>query len=391
MPRPVESNSYDWIASAVTGRERDGLLRHLHISDLATGRLLVRDGREFINFGSNDYLGLAAEPRILDAARRALGDVGWGSGASPLIHGRSRYHAECEAAIASFEQTESAITFATGYSANVAAIGSLVGKGDYLFSDARNHASIIDGCRLSRATVHVYQHADTEHLRDLLHAAPSRGRRLIVSDSLFSMDGDFAPLPQLVELAEEHGAMLLVDEAHATGVWGADGRGAAEYFCVEDRVPVRVGTLSKGLGGIGGFLVGDASIIHWCANRGRSYVFSTAAPAAACAAATEAIQMVRDEPHRRTQLQQMASWMRAMVQELGYTIGPTTSQIVPILLGDVGETMRIAAALADRGFFVPGIRPPSVPDQAARLRISLTYSHSMDDLQKLIDALRAVG
>jgi 8-amino-7-oxononanoate synthase len=342
------------------------------------------DGRRLVNFGSNDYLGLAADERLANAAVEAIRASGWGTGASPLIAGYTDWHRKLEERLADFCRTDAAIVFGSGYAANVGAITALVGKGDTIFSDERNHASIIDGCRQSQADVQVYRHADAGHLAELLAAHSTggnatRGRRLIVTDTVFSMDGDVAPLSEIAELAERHGAMLMIDEAHATGVFGAHGRGIAEMLGVSHRVHVHVGTLSKALGCSGGFVAGSRPLVDWLVNRSRPYVFSTAHPAANAAAACAALDVVRDEPQRRVRLLSLADGLREQLRAAGWDVGRSATQIVPIILGDSQRTMDLAKALREAGLFVPGIRPPSVPLGQSMLRVSLSAMH--DDTQ----------
>jgi 8-amino-7-oxononanoate synthase len=346
------------------------------------------DGERLINFGSNDYLGLAADPRLLDAATAAMAKQGFGSGASPLVTGRTDAQAELERALAHFEQTEAALVFPSGFAANLGAVTSLAGRGDVVFSDAKNHASLIDACRLSRADVQVYRHTDLAHLRALLSSAARYRRRFLVTDALFSMDGDVAPLIELVELADQFHAILIVDEAHSTGVFGAGGRGVCEALEVEHLVPVRVGTLSKALGSIGGFVVGERRLIEWLFNRARSFVFSTALPAACHEASRAALRIVQDEPERRAELLRCAARVRAALAEQGWSIGASTSQIVPIALGDPQRTIEMADRLRGQGLLVPGIRPPTVPVGQSLLRISLSWAHSQEDLDHLLSALR---
>ncbi len=355
------------------------------------GDQILIAGKAFINFGSNDYLGLAADPRVSQAVSRTLGESGWGSGASPLVTGRGRLHARLEEQLAIFEGTPAALLFSTGFAANVGAITALVSLGDAVFSDAKNHASIIDGCRLSGATIQVYRHNDVDHLRDLLSATNISRRRLIVTDSLFSMDGDLAPLPQIAQLASEHAAMLLVDEAHATGVFGANGRGVCEQLGVDDGVHVRVGTLSKALGSSGGFVAGSRPLIDWLANRARPYVFSTAMPEAMAAAGLEALRLVAAEPARRSRLLWDAARLRDRLSGAGLNVGASQSQIVPIRLGDPQQAMDAATALRKKGLFVPGIRPPTVPEGESLLRISLSWLHSTEHQDQLVQALREIG
>jgi 8-amino-7-oxononanoate synthase len=345
-------------------------------------------GRAVVNFGTNDYLGLAAEC-LSGAVREAVASSGWGSGASPLVTGRGALHAQLEQELACFEGTEAALLFPSGFAANLGAIAALVGRGDVVFCDKKNHASIIDGCRLSGARLQVFPHRDLRRLQRSLGRADGYRRRLIVSDGLFSMDGDLAPVPELAELAEQFGAMLMIDEAHATGVFGPNGRGVCEHLGAEDGVHVRVGTLSKGLGSIGGFVAGSRPLVDWLFHRARPYVYSTAAPEAVAAAALQAIRLVREEPHRRRQLLENARELREALSRQGWNTGDSASQIVPVIVGEPQPTMRIAQALQDRGLFVPGIRPPSVPAGQSLLRISLSYAHTPEHRGRLLEAMQA--
>ena len=348
------------------------------------------DGRQFIGFGSNDYLGLSADSRLVDAMRQAAGYIGCGSAASPLISGRGVIHARLERELAAFEQTEASLVFPTGYAANVGTIGALVSKPDAIFSDERNHASIIDGCRLSGARIHVYRHADLDHLAHLLGATDSFRRKMIVSDSLFSMDGDFAPLPALVKLAHDYQAILMIDEAHATGVFGDTGRGLCEHFAVETEVDVRVGTLSKALGCFGGFVVGNRQLIELILNRARTYIFSTAQPEAIANATLAALEIVQTEPERRQRLMKLSEQLRHRLTVDGWNIGTSTSQIVPIIIGAADPTMAMCDRLKELGFFVPGIRPPSVPPGKSLLRTSVTASHTREMIDRFCDALASL-
>lgn len=389
-----------WIDGKLDRLERAGLRRRLAQRDGPQTATVTLDGRELVNFGSNDYLGLAADPRLAAAAHAAIDRDGWGSGASPLVSGRSASHVELERRLAEFEGTEAALVFPSGFAANAGVIPALVNRRDAIFGDAENHASLIDGCRLSRATWLVYPHGDASALEAMLRDAGRFRRRLIVTDTLFSMGGDFAPLAELAELAERYGAMLMVDEAHATGVYGAHGRGVVEhlsgsvpFFGSEKKgtdpfcVCIRVGTLSKALGTGGGFVCGRQSLIDWLANRARSYVFSTAQPAATMAAAIAALDIVAQEPQRRVELLERAADLRARLNAQGWNTGRSESQIIPLMVGDADRTMQLAAALREAGFFVPGIRPPSVPVGESLLRLSLCHHHSADMIQALLDAL----
>jgi 8-amino-7-oxononanoate synthase len=382
----------DWLDDALADLDHRALRRRLAArSGPQRGDRIEIDGQLLVNFGSNDYLGLASHPEVIAAVRSSLDKEGWGAGASPLVTGRSELHAALERELAAFEGTEAALLFATGYAANVGTITALVGKGDAIYSDELNHASIIDGCRLSGAAVHVYRHCDLDHLATLLKQRESFGRRLIVTDSLFSMHGDFAPLPGLASLAEEHGAMLFVDEAHATGIFGEYGGGLCKQLPLKAGVHIRVGTLSKALGSHGGFVAGTLKLIDWLTNRARPYVFSTAAPAAVAAAGIAALAIVAREPQRRGRPLRLAAQLRHRLEQAGLIAPGRASQIVPVALGDPTRTLNAAAKLRRRGFFVPAIRPPSVPDGQSLLRISLTYLHTEQQINDLVGALTDVA
>lgn len=380
-------NPLAWLDEELAALDAQDLRRNLQIRDGEQSVRVTLDGQERINFGSNDYLGLAADPRLVEAAAQAAQQEGWGSGASPLIVGRSVWHERLERRLAEFEGTEAALVFSSGFAANLGAIEALVGRGDAIYGDQLNHASIIDGCRLSRAEVYVYPHRDVARLEELLKAGASFRRRLIATDSLFSMDGDLAPLVELAELAERYDAMLMVDEAHATGVFGPHGRGVAEHLHVEDRIPIRIGTLSKALGCSGGFVCGSRRLIEWLVNRARPYVFSTAPPPSSCAAAVAALDIVAKEPWRRDRLLARAARLRQDLSARGWNIGDSTSQIIPVIVGEASRTLALAGALAERGIYVPAIRPPSVPVGRSLLRVSLSYEHTDEMLTALRESL----
>jgi len=377
----------EWIDQSLDQLSESGLQRGLssrNSSQRPSG--IELNERPFVNFGSNDYLGFASGD-LLNAVRVSLDRYGWGSGASPLLGGRSEEHAALESETAQFEGTESALLFPTGFAANVGCIAALVSRGDVVFSDAHNHASIIDGCRLSGARVVVYPHNDMSELQRQLSEADRNSRRLIVTDSLFSMHGDKALLAKLAEIASRAGAMLMVDEAHATGVFGKRGRGLCEAAGVEDSSIIRVGTYSKALGSHGGFVAGQARLVRWLVNRARPYFFSTAAPSAVAAASRCALKLVDSKPNRREVLLENASQLRDRLRSLGWQIGECESQIIPVIVGGDEAAMRVSERLGKRGVFAPGIRPPTVPRGQALIRISLSYDHSQDQIDQLIVAL----
>ncbi len=384
-------SSLAWIEEETKRRQAKGLWRTLRKRHSPhVGGLIQVDGRTCLDFSANDYLSLAADPRLIDTVRRVAGACGWGSGASPLVSGYGVWHERLERELAAFEQTEAALLFPSGYAANIAAVTALVERGDLILSDELNHASIVDGCRLSRAEVLVYRHGDVAHARELIAGRRNAFRRaILVTDSVFSMDGDSAPLSELAQLAEEFDAMLVVDEAHATGVFGSTGRGVVEQLQLHDRMAVRVGTLSKALGSIGGFICGSRTLVEWIRNRGRTQFYSTAMPEAAAAAGVEALRIVGTEPQRRQRLWENINGFADLLSSRGLPVR-NPSPIVPIVIGDSQRALQVAESLLNLGILVPAIREPTVPAGTARLRISLCHDHTRDQLQSLADALAAL-
>jgi 8-amino-7-oxononanoate synthase len=383
------SHPLAWLDDALIDLDRRGLRRQLGVTTRhAPAAEIELAGQSLINFGSNDYLGLASDPRVIAAVKTAIDQYGWGAAASPLVTGRNHLHAQLERAFADFEATEAALLFPTGYAANVGTIAALVGKEDAVYSDQFNHASIIDGCKLSGAKVFIYRHLDDTHLEQSLRSETRFRHRLIVTESLFSMHGDFAPLASIAALAKRFSAMLMVDEAHATGVFGEKGRGCCERAIIEDRVDVRVGTLSKSLGSVGGFVAGPRKLIDWLANRARPYVYSTACPAASAAAGLAALDILQPEMALGNRLLDLAGDLRKQLAD-HHLLKPhaAVSQIIPIILGDPDRALAASAGLRRRGLYVPAIRPPSVPQGQSLLRISLTASHTVEQINSLISAL----
>ncbi|NCA11121.1 8-amino-7-oxononanoate synthase [bacterium] len=378
-----------WIEGEILSLRAAGLERPARVREGRQAGEVCLDGRTLLNFGSNNYLGLAGDVRLTRAASKGSCAEGFGAGASPLVSGHSRAHESLERAIAGLLGVEAALVFPSGFAANTATIAALAGPRDFIASDERNHASIIDGCRLSRARVGVYRHRDLAALDALLATARDARRRLIVSDTLFSMDGTLAPLAGLCDLAEKHSTMLLVDEAHATGIFGGRGSGLVEETATSDGVHVRVGTLSKALGAAGGFVAGNAALIHWLRHTARAWIFSTAHPPGVAAAATRAIGLLQEEPDRRVELLVRAGDFAARLRRAGLDIGDTESQIVPVIAGQPAAAVALADRLADEGFFVPAIRPPSVPHGASLVRVSLSWLHDESDLRRLAEALAA--
>ena len=345
------------------------------------------DGRRVRNFSGNDYLGLAGDERLARAAQSALELCGTGARASALVSGRTVWHEQLESRLAKFEDSQAAVLFPTGYAANVGAITALVGRDDLILSDRLNHASLIDGCRLSGAQVRVYAHGDVVQADRELEKHRDARRKLIVTDGLFSMDGDLAPLRELADVANRHSAMLLVDEAHATGVLGTHGRGACELSGIGETA-IRVGTLSKALGTQGGFVTGSQQLIDWLWNTARTQMFSTALAPACCAAACAALDVIEQEPQRRRTLQLRSDELRRALHNHGIATLPHASgPIVPIVLHDSARTMAVAGALEENGFLVGAIRPPTVPRNSARLRVSLSAAQTSADVHELAEAI----
>lgn len=380
-----------WLNDELADWNAAGLRRRRRVCTPLPGGRCRLDGEELRNFSANDYLGLAQDPRVCEAATEVLREAGVGSGASALVSGRTPWHERLEAALAAFENQNAALLFPSGLAANIGAIAALAGSEDVVFCDRFNHASLVDGCRLSGSRMRIYRHSDlTGFARSLAKASDAR-RRWIVTDSVFSMDGDLAPLPELTNLADQYSAGLIIDEAHATGVFGECGRGVAELAGVEDRIDVRIGTLSKALGGLGGFVAGPAELIEYLWNRARTQVYSTALPPAVCAAAMTALEILQKEPERRQRLWTLSEQLRQGLKDRGIEPYPgSTGPIVPIVLGSPAAAVAAAAQLKDRGYLVGAIRPPTVPQGTARLRISLSAVHREEDVAGLVTAIAEV-
>lgn len=376
----------------------NNLYRSLRTIQGAQGPWVEVEGRRLLNLCSNNYLGLAGHPRVQEAAARAIASWGCGSGASRLISGNMYIHELLEQKLAAFKGVEAALLYGSGYAANLGIISSLVERGDWVFSDSLNHASIIDGCRLSHAEIVVFHHNDMADLEDKLRpsqeglrrAGGRAARRLIVVDGVFSMEGDLAPLPQLASLAERYQAILMVDEAHATGALGPGGRGVVAYFGLECRVPVIMGTLSKALGSYGAFAAGSRKLVDFLINTSRSFIFSTALPPPVVASALAALEVLEADPSLADSLQQKASYLRRELNLLGYNTLNSQTQIIPIVIGETNLTLEVARRLLAEGVLAVAIRPPTVPPGQSRLRLTVMASHSQDDLDFALEAFRKV-
>lgn len=382
-------SAFSWIDEQLGDLQKRGTLREKAVSKPLPHGRIERDGEVLWNFAGNDYLNLAGDARLIHAAETALHESGVGARASALVSGRTHWHEQLESRLAQFKNTEAALLFPTGYAANLGTICSLVSSEDVVLCDRLNHASIIDGIRLSKAKLKVFPHCDVDALESELAKCQDYRRRLIVTDAVFSMDGTCAPIKQQVELAEKYDAMLLVDEAHATGVYGKHGAGLLEEANIHSECVVAVGTLSKAVGCLGGYVTASGKLIHWLWNAARPQIFSTALPPAMCAAALEAINIVEQEPQRRHWLRETSLELQNLLRDWGCEIPEhINSPIIPVIVGDPAETMRLADKLKSAGILVAGIRPPTVPLGTSRLRISLSYAHKGDGIHALELALR---
>lgn len=377
------------LAAELAALRANDLERTLRVIQSRNGAGVETTSGPAVDFSSNDYLGLASDPRLAAAIARAAASSGSGAAASRLIAGNTAEHEALDADIAAFLGAASALSFSTGYAANTGAIPALVGRGDAIFADELNHASLIDGCRLSRATVFVYPHADMQSLAGLLEENRGQYRRaMVVTDGMFSMDGDLAPLADIVALSRQHDAWSYVDDAHAIGVLGDRGRGTAELLGVLEEVDVLAGTLGKAFGAAGAFVAGSAELRSFLVNRARSFVFSTGPMPSQAAAGHEALRIVVDEPERRHAVAANAARLRRGLLERGVDVlGEPDAHIVPVVIGDAARTMAAGASLAERGFLVGAVRPPTVPPGTSRLRLTVSAAHTHEQIDRLAAAV----
>jgi glycine C-acetyltransferase len=382
----------DYLNEELAKLDAQGLLLHTRTLEGPTGARARFDGRDVINLASNNYLGLANHPRMNAAAAKAATELGAGSGAVRTIAGTMTVHRELERRFAAFKHAEDALMFQSGFTANAGTVAAILDNQDVIVSDRLNHASIIDGARLSRAEIKVFEHKDADHADRLLQEtkAPDR-RQLLITDGVFSMDGDIAPLPALVEVAERHGAIMMVDDAHASGVLGTGGAGTVDHFGLHGRVDVQVGTLSKAIGVLGGFIAGPRQLIAWLQNRGRPFLFSTSAPPAAVAACIEALDIIRDEPERLERLWSNTQAFKDGLHELGFDTGASETPITPVITGDEEATQSLARRLFEEGVFCPAIVFPTVARGHARVRTIVTADHTGDDLAEALEVFGLVG
>jgi glycine C-acetyltransferase len=382
----------DYLRERLGELEAQGLLLHPRTLEGPTGARARFDGREVINLASNNYLGLASHPRMNAAAAKAAEELGAGTGAVRTIAGSMALHRELERRFAAFKRAEGALMFQSGFTANAGTVAAILDREDVIVSDQLNHASIIDGARLSRADIKVYPHKDVGAAERLLEETKRPGRRqLLITDGVFSMDGDIAPLPQLVEVAERHGAIMMVDDAHASGVLGTGGAGTVDHFGLHGRVDVQVGTLSKAIGVLGGFIAGPSHLTEWLVNRGRPYLFSTSAPPAVVAACIEALDIITDEPDRLERLWDNTRSFKAGLHDLGFDTGASETPITPVITRDEETTQTFARRLFDERVFTPAIVFPTVARGQARVRTIVTAEHTAADLEQALDAFGRVG
>jgi len=366
----------------------EGLLRKRRVVDGKQQPALRADGESLLSFCSNDYLGLASHPALIAAVQQAAGEIGIGGGASHLITGHHRLHHELEEALAHFVGLPRAVCFSTGYMANLGTISALMGRGDAIFADRLNHASLNDAAVLSRADLHRYPHNDMAALEKQLAQSAAK-RKLVVADAVFSMDGDIAPVPQLLELCERHDAWLMLDDAHGFGVLGANGSGTLEYFGVHSPRIIYMATLGKAAGVSGAFVAGEPDLVEYLVQRARTYIYTTSMPPILAAALLAALPLIAGGSARREQLQMLIAALRANLKTRSWRLDVSEMPIQPLMIGSNEEALRVSERLRENGILVPAIRPPTVPQGTARLRISLSAAHTLDDVMRLVEALHA--
>lgn len=382
----------DFITQRLGDLKKQGVYRKLAILEGPSGPKSIINGKEVINLSSNNYLGFANNPRLKAAASEALKKWGVGAGAVRTIIGNMGIHEELEKKLADFKHVEAVLVFQSGFTANAGAIPAVVDKGDIIISDELNHASIIDGCRLSRADVIRYNHSDMKDLERVINEVKDNyNTKLIITDGVFSMDGDIAKLPEIVELAEKYNCLTYVDDAHASGVLGASGRGSADHFGLHGRVDIQIGTLSKAIGVVGGYVAGKKNLIEWLNHRGRPFLFSTAIPPSVAAACLEAINILAESSELTDKLWNNANYLRDSLNKLGFNTGKSETPIIPVISGDDRKAIELSKELFKEGVFAQSIVFPTVPRDGARVRAIVTAAHSKMDLDTAIAAFEKVG
>jgi len=381
----------DFIAEELQSLREKDQYRQIRWVEEGPSPWVRMNGERVLLLCSNNYLGLANDPRLKEEALRAIAKWGCGSGGSRSISGSLAIHRLLEEKLAQFHRCEAALLFNSGYSANLSLLTSLMGEGDAIFSDALNHASIVDGCRLSKASVKIYRHLDMKHLESLLRETVEKRRKLIVTDGIFSMDGDLAPLPEIVHLAKQYEAFTMVDEAHAIGVLGPNGRGATEHFQLSQEVDIRMGTFGKALGCFGAYVAGRRSLIEFLINRGRVFLYTTAIPPSVSASVMAGLDIVEQEPERRARLWKNVQTLREGLNHLGFDTLKSEAHILPVLIGEPEETMEMDRRLLEKRVFVQGIRPPTVPEGQCRLRVTVMATHTREDINFALERFEEVG
>ena len=368
-----------------------GLYRSLRILESRQEAESKFDGRSVVNLSSNNYLGLTTHPKLVEAAIQAIRDYGVGSGSVRTIAGTMAIHMELERRLAEFKKTEAVVVFQSGFTANAGTVSSILTKDDVVISDALNHASIIDGCRLSRAAIKVFPHKDVAAARTILEELPAAQRKLLITDGVFSMDGDLGRVPELCDLAEEFGCIMMVDDAHASGVFGANGRGTIDHFNMHGRVDIQVGTLSKAIGSLGGYVAGSRNFIEFLYHRARPFLFSTSHPPSVAASCLAALDVLEQEPEIIDRLWDNTRFFKAGLVSMGFDTGLSESPITPVIAGEGSRAMKLSDRLFEEGVFAQGIAFPTVARDKARVRTIVTATHTRDELQFALDAFKRVG
>jgi glycine C-acetyltransferase len=381
----------DFLSSELQALRDQGLYRRLRVLDAEQKACTSVDGRAVINLSSNNYLGLTTHSQLRERALEATRRLGVGSGSERTIAGTMEIHMELERRLAAFKRTEAAVVFQSGFTANAGTVSSILGRDEVIISDELNHASIIDGARLSRATIKVFPHRDVAAARTIVEALPREQRKLIITDGVFSMDGDLGALPPLCDLAEEFGCIMMVDDAHASGVFGENGRGTVDHFGLHGRVDIQVGTLSKAIGALGGYVAGSRALIEFLYHRARPFLFSTSHPPAVAAACLAALDVLETEPELIERLWENTRFFKAGLAARGFDIGASESPITPVIVGDAALAMTLSDRLFEKGVFAQGIGFPTVPRGKARVRTIVTATHTREDLEFALECFKTVG
>jgi len=389
---PTATDPLSFLGQQIAQWRAEGTYQRLRVLETESAAEARFDGKQVINLASNNYLGLTTHPRLREAALEAVRKFGVGSGAVRTISGTMALHMQLEERIAAFKNVEACVVFQSGFAANAGTVSAILGPEDHIISDELNHASIIDGCRLSRAKIHVFPHKDAAAAEKILADLDSvPGRKLLISDGVFSMDGDIGPLPGLCDAAERHGAIMMVDDAHSSGVLGRNGRGTIDHFGVHGRVHVQVGTLSKAIGVLGGYVCGSRDLIEFLYHRARPFLFSTSHPPAVAAACLAAFDVLEQEPERITQLWENTKYFKAGLTAAGFNTGISETPITPVIVGEAKLAHELSRALFDEGVLATGIGFPTVPKGKARVRTIVTATHTRAELDQALETFRRVG